>query len=339
MLSLLPIIEQSARGESLNSSNPDTAMLNDVSGLRLTHTVGDLAAFQTRAFYTNSSWNSSIYIHDRFVELGLWVYYQDLVVSGFAVRNVVAVKNGSDTNVPQYLFGAHYDSTNKQAHNFTEGEILVAPGADDDASGVAAVVELATILRNSTFGSTLKFVAFAAEESGLNGSRYFAEGERADNIAYADTVILDMIGFRLGTENRIMIFRDASDNTLASSIPSAIDYFGLSLSTTTITGHDMVYSDHASFWADGYPSLLIIEQLVDLSPANPYYHTSEDTLDHLSADQMVEVTRAVLGGFILLENPVKPKHDSTLPVIIGAVIIASVIVSVIYLSRHRKVEE
>jgi Zn-dependent M28 family amino/carboxypeptidase len=321
-----------------SESMPDNELVDNVSGSRLIDTVTNLASYVTRAFYTNSCWNSSIYIHNRFAELGLWVYYQNLEVAGFQARNVVAVKNGTDPSAPQYLFGAHYDSVNRQVKNYSEGEAFAAPGADDDASGVAAVIELATVLRDSVFENTLKFVAFTGEESGLNGSSYFVQHEKSAGVVYANTAIMDMIGFRAGEENRAMIFSDSYSNTLASSIVSAIEDHNLSLSMEVVPGYVVGASDHSSFWSYGYPSLLVIEQLENKVPIYPYYHTSEDTPDHISMNQMAEITKAVLGGFLLLESPHEIKAQPVILFAIGISLIAVIVIVIVYLAVTRKVE-
>ncbi len=316
---------------------PDTDLVDAVSGQRITDSITALSGMWTRAFYTDDCWNASIYIHDELEELGLWVYYQELDVRGSTVRNVVAVLNGSDPAAGQYLFGAHYDSRHKDDANFTSG-YLAAPGADDDASGVAAVIELATILRDSPLPNTIKFVAFAAEESGLNGSMYFVQQESAAGVTYNGTVILDMIGYRSGEKNRATIFCDTATNSMSESILSAIDEYSLDLSVTVIAGNEMDASDHASFWQYGYPSLVMTEQTVNGKVINPYYHTSEDIPYHLSVNQTAEITKAVLGSLLLLEHPLDSGQGWLIPAAVGLSMVVAVTIAVVYVYIHRKVE-
>ncbi len=314
-------------------------MVSSVSGERMMATVDALAQFGTRVFYTSSSADSSAYVHDRLADLGLWVYYQDLNVSDFAVRNVVAVLNGTDRDAPQTLFGAHYDSSGGNLWNFSVGGTVLAPGADDDASGVAAVIELATVLSGVHPKGTVKFVAFTAEEAGLNGSRYFAERERAQGVAYSNTAILDMIGYRMESANEALIFQDYDANSLGDSMSKAVRDYSLDLSVTQVAGKEMTGSDHASFWAAGYPSLLVIEAFSSRLPENPYYHTSLDIPDYLSPDQMVEVTKMVLGGFLSLESAPSSSIPTTAVIIIGAAVIATVAAgAILIIRRHREWE-
>jgi Zn-dependent M28 family amino/carboxypeptidase len=323
-------------GCAAEASDQNPAILDKVSGSHMSQSMDQLVSYNTRAFNTNSSLNSSIYIHDELQGLGLWVYYQYLDVNGFSVRNVVAVKNGSDSTAPQYLFGAHYDSAPVDHVNYSSSNVLAAPGADDDASGVAAVIELARVLEGSSFQNTLKFVAFAAEETGLNGSSYFAQHERSVGVQYEDTAIMDMIGFRAELENRVMIFSGSTTNNLSHSIAVAVDHFDIDISIEVVSGYTMRASDHASFWEMDYPSLLIIEQMVNQAPVNPYYHSANDTPDHISIDQMVAVTKALLGGFLLLENPLERNGVPYLAIVIGVTVAAVAAIAIIYAIRKRR---
>lgn len=333
MTSVLPGVS------AADNSDQNSAILDKVSGPNMSQSMDQLVSYNTRAFNTNSSVNSSTYIHDELQDLGLWVYYQHLEVAGFSVRNVVAVKNGSNANAPQYLFGAHYDSAPIDHVNYSYGSVLAAPGADDDASGVAAVMELARVLEGNSFQNTIKFVAFAAEETGLNGSSYFAQHERSSGIKYEDTAILDMIGFRAELENRVTVFSGSTTNNLSHSISVAVAHYDISLSVEVVSGYTMRSSDHASFWEMDYPSLLIIEQIANQAPVNPYYHSANDTPDHLSIDQMVAVTKALLGGFLLLESPLERNGIPYLAIVIGVTVAAVAAIAVIYAIRKRRSEE
>jgi leucyl aminopeptidase len=282
-------------------------------------TVRDLEDFGSRLYYVESCLEAGTYIFDRFSSLGLNVQYQEFTVEGFTVRNVVAWLNGSDPSAPQFLFGAHYDSANELATDFEAGRTLSAPGADDDASGVAAVIELATILSDRTPKSTTKFVAFAAEESGLNGSFRFVEGEVKASVRYEGTAILDMIGYRLGPNDSALVFTKELGNELADATVSAVEEFDLDISVEVVVDPSITYSDHFPFWLADYPSMLVIEEMTSEGVSNPYYHTSNDTSDKLSQSQIAGTTAAVLGAFLLLER--EPQADNTVIVVaaVGAV--------------------
>jgi len=322
------------------TSDQYLSMVNGVDGNRIMSTVTELQDFGSRAFFLDSMWNASIYVHDRFAELGLWVRYQDFEANGFPQRNVIAVMNGTDPAAPQYLFGAHYDSITLALLDYEEGDPTSAPGADDDASGVAATIELATVLHNKKFNSTIKFVAFGAEESGLNGSVAFVQEELVSGVLYADTVIMDMIGYRTSEQNRAFVFRDTDANTMSQSLQRAVYAYGLNLSLTYLSGTSVGFSDHYPFWLAGYPSMLVIEEIVDGWPVNTRYHTENDTAVHLSEEQMTVITKSLLGGFLDLQSPHKERTGNAGILVISAIaIVAITIVISLCIIRRRKVVE
>ena len=318
----------------------NAALVDSVDGDRMLSTVTDLEGFGSRAYLHDSMWNASIYIHDRFVDLGLSVSYQDFQVAGLSQRNVIAVMEGTDPDAPQYLFGAHYDSMTLAVLGLEEGNATSAPGADDDASGVAATIELATVLHEKTFNNTIKFVAFGAEETGLNGSTVFVQEERSKGVLYADTAIMDMIGYRASEENKAYIFRDTGNNRMAESVDGAIGEYGLNLSLTLVSGTELALSDHFPFWMAGYPSILVIEDVSGGWPVNPNYHTENDTVEHISKEQMTAVTQALLGGFLDLQNPSGGSRDSVIMFVALIVVLAAVVTAIaVYMIQRRRADE
>jgi leucyl aminopeptidase len=298
ILALTPLAQPSAIG----SEGSDSQLVQSVSGDRIMNTVRDLEAFGSRIYYVESCLEAGEYIFERFSALGLYVYYQDLSVNGYLARNVVAVLNGSDPSGRQILFGAHYDSANVLATDYLVGQTVSAPGADDDASGVAAVVELATVLSGTRPVRTVKFVAFAAEESGLNGSRHFVRNEVDSGVRYEATAILDMIGYRAGTVDSALLLTREAGNKFATAATSAVERHHLDIMMRIEVNASITYSDHYPFWLAGYPSMLVIEEVSAGQVSNPYYHTSNDTSDKLSQSQIEGVTAALLGAFLDLDS-------------------------------------
>lgn len=306
---------------------------------------GPAAGISSRAFYLNSTDNVSIYIHDRLMDLGLYVRYQTFVLSGHEVRNVIGVMNGTDPTADQILFGAHYDSENYLVRNLGAAVQAygAAPGADDDASGVAAVLEIARVLHVRDFMNTIKFVAFTAEEGGyddsggLKGSGKFASSERTAGVSYAGTVIMDMIGYRSGNENALTIVKQGGINLFADSIIDAVNRYGIDLSIVSHVDPMSAYSDHYPFWTSGYPSILLIEQFTAYGdPVNPYYHTANDTYDKLSEDQLVAAAKATVGGALSLLTPDERDGISIYLVVLVVIIVA---VTIAYVAtRTKKVE-
>lgn len=317
-------------------------MVGDVSADRIMGTVRDLEEFGSRAFMLPASADAAEYIRGRFAELNLSVEMQHFMVGDFQVANVVASHNGTDPDAPQYLFGAHYDSENKYALTYADVVSMPAPGADDDASGIASVIELATLLSTMEFESTLRFVAFGAEEygydysGGLKGSAYFASIEEERDAEYGATAILDMIGWKSGEENMATGLIRQETDPFADAVKDSVRTHGINLTFEVKVAPAATFSDHYSFWRMGYPSMLVTEEIADsgLSLLYPYYHTPSDTSDKLSEDQLVSVTQALLGAVLLLLEP--DDFPATLIIIIFVVASAAVAVTLYFVIPRRK---
>ena len=146
-----------------------------------------------------------------------------------------------------------------------------APGADDNATGVAALIEAARLLAPLTFDFDLYFVAFQAEEIGLKGSAAFA-----DSVAGADQEIyavlnMDMIGYNL--QPKLQVITDESSQWFADWIEESGNVFVPDLPITKFI-EPFGRSDHASFWARGIDAVVILE---DKEIPYPGYHDVKDT--------------------------------------------------------------
>ena len=117
------------------------------------------------------------------------------------IVNVVATLPGTrpDSSGRLYVVGAHYDSV---ARNLLDAQ-SAAPGADDDASGVAAVLELARVLSKREFPATIVFLAVAGEEQGMVGSAHWAEQARRDHLNIAAMLDDDLIGNTHAADGRV----------------------------------------------------------------------------------------------------------------------------------------
>jgi hypothetical protein len=228
------------------------------------------------------------YLHDHYVALSLTVTYDPFSYAGHEMNNVVAELPGVGAEKDHiYVLCAHYDSISGTPYS-------VAPGADDNGSGSAAVLEAARILSQYRFNRTIRFINFAGEEEGLLGSAHYAQvaAQRGDLI---DGVInLDMIAYESVPPNdhivEVHAGIDPASIALADALVSNINDYGLLLAPQTLTLTATTRSDHASFWNQGYPAILGIEDF--FQDANPYYHSVNDTLANMQTSMMVEYTKA-----------------------------------------------
>ena len=230
------------------------------------------------------------YLYHEYAALGLSVAYDSFIRSGKPMTNVVSELPGTGPSSDRiYILCAHYDSISWDSDRFK-----IAPGADDNASGSAAVLEAARILSQYQFPCTLRFVHFAGEELGLWGSAHYAEQAFRRGDAIDGVINLDMIGYESVPPNDHIVeihdrAGDPASTALADALIGSISKYGLLLNPEKITEGATDLSDHVSFWDYGYPAILGIEDFDDF---NPYYHTRRDTLANMQTHMMIEFTKA-----------------------------------------------
>jgi hypothetical protein len=289
-----------------------------VSTSNLSSVVQSLQDFQTRYASTSNCEASGQYIYNAFSGLGLDdVHFEPFAFSSYTSRNVVAEKTGQTYPDDIVIICAHYDSTSPAASRLT-----LAPGADDNASGTAAVLEAARILALYPIDFTIRFIAFSAEEWGLYGSRAYAmaAGLAAERII--GVINLDMIAYADAMPEDLQIIVNPASGWLADRFLDAASSYGPLGATKTVDA-SFVYSDHAPFWDRGYPALLAIE---DNPLANPYYHKTTDTLDKFNLDFFTSATRASVGLLAEMAQPLREGFPET-PV---GLAVAPVVYSVLF---------
>jgi hypothetical protein len=190
-------------------------MLRDISARNIEHSINTLAAFGTRhTLSSQTDPNRGIgaatnWVFDQFQQYAaasngrLTVERQTFIQppgprnpNPVSVTNVIATLHGAQPESAgrTYVVSGHLDSRCTDVLDFT----CDAPGADDDASGVAAVLELARVMSKHSFDATIKFVAFDGEEQGLFGSTFFANQAAAANMKVAGMFPNDIVGSSLG---------------------------------------------------------------------------------------------------------------------------------------------
>lgn len=238
------------------------------------------------------------YAHEYMVRKGLGVTYHQW--SPEAPPSLVATTTGTTRASEIVLVIAHLDDAP------TSG---IAPGADDDASGVAAIMAAADICSRRKFQRTIRFVLFTGfEQSLLPCDRYAQDAhDRGDNIVAV--LNLDMIGYNNGTARFEMHTRApteagyAPELEMAGMITKIVPGYGLSSSLIPALRSGQYYTAVNSFRKYGYPGLLLIEQKEDF---NPYPHTADDRLSKLDTLYLQNVTKvavALVGHLAMLAPP------------------------------------
>jgi len=242
------------------------------------------------------------FIASEFRRYGYTPLFQDYDAGGRPYRNVYAEKRGSKDSL--VVIGAHYDT------------VVGTPGADDNASGVAGMLELARLLKNSPLDYTIHFVAFALEEPPFfytkkMGSYRYARHLHDNGSVIRGMICLESIGyftdvresqhlpfsffrfFYPTTGNFIAFVGNLASraflNRLKEGFKRGSDLPIESLSTIPIIpGID--FSDHRSFWKFGYNAVMVTDTAFY---RNPNYHGPGDTPDTLDYTRMAEVVKGL----------------------------------------------
>lgn len=254
------------------------------------------------------------YVYEFMQARGLNVRYAPWSACGIANRNVIAEKTGKSSPGEVVLVTAHVDSISEDGS---------APGADDNASGTAAVLHIAEIVADASFQRTLQFVLFTGEEQGLCGSEAFARQAAEAGTNIVAVYNMDMIaydadgGSTLSLHTRERGHEDyAADAAIANTFIGVVADYSLQgqLSPQIVAdGNDE--NDVYSFWSHGFPGILAIEDEDDF---NPNYHTSGDTVSAFNQDYYTNFVKASVGTVALLARVASNSTLTPAPTPVGA---------------------
>ncbi len=262
-----------------------------VSEDRLRADIQALQDFRTRYASTPECEAAGSFLRRRLQEMDLGAQFQPFTFYGFQSRNVWAMIPGLTEPGQKVVVVAHYDSTSGQPR-------ALAPGADDNGSGTAAVLELARLLSGERFDFSIVLLCVSAEEWGLFGSRAYAVQARERGDGIVGVIDLDMISFPDPSGFAVDLYGNNSSEWLVDRF-IAVARGRARLRLDKVIDPSMVYSDHSPFWDQGYPALCANED-----SNSPYYHTTGDTLATLDMGFAVEATRAAVAAVADLAQPI-----------------------------------
>jgi len=221
------------------------------------------------------------YIKQKLDSYGLVTYDQWFSGTG---RNVYGVQLGTDYPNKQYIICAHYDD---------QPSGTTAPGADDNASGTAAVLEAARILSQYVSDYTIIYALWDEEEQGLVGSYDYAAQASSNGDSIMGVINLDMISWDSNNNNVADIHTRSVGTSiyLKDKMVEVNTVYALGL-VMDIQNPGQTYSDHASFWTFNYGAILLIE---DGSDFNAYYHTTSDRYTHFNLPYYLKMSKASFG--------------------------------------------
>jgi uncharacterized repeat protein (TIGR01451 family) len=281
--------------QDLVNSVSQTQIYTTILNLQDDDSLAGWDAERSRYTYSSELAFERDYIRDRMQALELDVGYQSFYL-GENIEGVLEGWGPADEAI--YIVGAHYDSVSEDRYN-------VAPGADDNASGVAAVLETARLLSQYRFRHTLHFVTFAAEEQGLIGSGVYAWQARLAGTPIGGVINLDMIAWDANDDDVMEIHTGlrSDSQALGAAFLDANSTYTIGLVPETIISGASRRSDHASFWDQGYPAIQAIEDSRDF---NPYYHQTSDTLDRLDPAYAAKFVQATVATLAELADLIPP---------------------------------
>ena len=276
------VVEQSVDADVVD-------MINQVNESLISGYLEGLVAFGPRYTGSENCSDAAEYIKEEFEELGLDAYIDPWKYPRYSCQNVVATFNGIDpTSDAVFIICAHYDTIGN------------SPGANDDGSGVAAMLAIANITSQYSFNHTIRFVAQSGEEEGCFGSLADAQRayERDENIVAV--LNIDMVGYANTTSDGKIIHTFAKErakwissfsNQIAQKYEEYIDLM--------ILPYLNYPCDHQPYVDYGYDGVMYIQSKPE------QYHwidTPEDTLDKVNFTYLIKVTKLILATTAELAN-------------------------------------
>lgn len=229
---------------------------------------------------------ASAYLFETYKSFGYepqYQWFEGRGALGGQTANVIATLKGTVNPELVYVVSSHYDS------------VGAGPGADDNSSGTAALLEAARILAKHPQPATIVFASFTGEEGGLLGSREFVRRAVADKVQVVGALNNDMIGW--ANDHRL-------DNTIRYSNPGIRDIqHAASMQFTNLITYDALYykSTDAAAYYDAYGDIV---GGIGSYPVlgNPHYHQSHDTLDTINHQLVTEVAKTTAATLMLLAS-------------------------------------
>lgn len=259
------------------------------------------------------------YLRDQFQRLGLEVSTHSFESFGTLYRNVIGTlrppvihrRSAVLENPSPLIIAAHYDT------------VPGSPGADDNASGIAVMLEAARDLAKARLHGEVRFIGFCLEEENLLGSLAYARALKAAGQKIRGAIVLECVGYsrsESGSQQKppgvpipvptsgdfLAIVGNVASADLTNSFEQAANNKvpGLNTVSLVVPGQgeqfpDTRRSDHAAFWCYGYPAVMLTDTA---NFRNPHYHQPTDTIETLNFAFMEHVAEAVAAAAIKLSG-------------------------------------
>ena len=268
-----PVVQQ-----IINTVNQDSIIkfVSELSGVVPTIINGTSQTIVSRHKLQPGNALAETYIKQKLQNYGLTTTIQMFSTTG---KNVYGVKTGTEFPNKKYIICAHFDDMPSGA---------TAPGADDNGSGTAAVIEAARIFSQYSFPYTIVFALWDEEEQGLVGSEYYATQAANAGDSILGVINMDMIAYDGNNDSNADVHTSsiASTTALKDKMLEINLAYGISLDLDVVPAEP--YSDHQSFLDHGYSAILLIEDNDDF---HPQYHTINDNLSYYNQPYFIKMSK------------------------------------------------
>lgn len=292
-----PEIKSLTEDYSINQESIVNSFINKVNPENIFEVIKKLSSFQNRYYESNngiesqnwlkSYWESIIKNRqDARVELFSHTYSQP---------SLILTIQGTKSPEELIILGGHGDSINQSS---SDQEDMKAPGADDNASGIAVLTEILRVIVQEGYKpeKTIKFISYAAEEVGLRGSNEIARRMKSTNAKVSGILQFDMTNFS-GPDGKIYLISDYTNSNQNAFLGKLIDKYVQTPWSFGKCGY--ACSDHASWNGQGFPASFPFE--ASMNGHNPHIHTTQDTLDKSKNSALHAMKFAKLGISYLIE--------------------------------------
>lgn len=269
----------------INEVNLDSLQLTlrEFTGEQTTVVDGNTVTILNRQQNNNNL--AADYLVQKFEQMdNLSVIAQQFDANG---RNIIATQTGKTNPNNIYIICAHYDTVADYC-------------ADDNASGVAAVLEIARILSTQCLDNTIVYALWDEEEIGLNGSAYFANEAATNGDNILGVLNIDMMGYDGNDDNDfdIDVRNFANSIAMKDDIISILNNptYGFTLNVNVVNPGTTA-SDHSRFWNQGFTAVLVGESW-ETNDETPFYHTSGDRYNTLNFPYYHELAQLIMGYMV-----------------------------------------
>lgn len=276
----------------ISDVNPDTLLtaLRVLTGEEGSTNGGQSDTILSRGYKMPGKALTASFLEHRLASFGLPVMRDSFqfAYAPISGTNVLAGQTGARFPEQKYILCAHYDAVGEETYD------TITPGADDNATGVAAVLEAARLLSRYQPDYTVLYAFWDCEELGSIGSDVYATAARARDDSILGVINLDMLGTDASNDS-LMELAGGSSPQIADTVAQLCQFYQIGLKPQFVFPGGG--SDQDSFIRQGYPAIMLIEYHWTASRVN---HTSSDRIDLLNLDYFHRQTQLAVAAIAFL---------------------------------------